>query len=652
MPDVSRAVGPVPLDVSFFAALEELDQAAVARRGSEEALGEVRLVSNVLCALFDELTAALEPLLGSESLSPRPTVARVRDYVDKGSKRLDDSLRLSAGGWNRDVKLIVDLGPGRAEVFLTSWMAPQDRSRGFARLLHAEGAAIRARLIELSEDLEHRHGVRLHLQHSIRSGSDVPEARGWLENDGDWTVWRANKENQAAVGLWLLDTPNPDWILERASGHVPPASAAGLVLGGLAGRRLAQSGATDLGDAVERATDEAAATWSRLVDGGTLSSVLRDAAVGLAGPLARFRAYMTDRSVWEIPDVEFTASADEIARALLRTAVECHPAAAESGLDVDVDGSRATLGWGTADAPSIQVERPDDGTVRLTFMTDALRGRFPSAYRSKLAASLAGPERDALLDLIGASAGGLWPLCGGAECRKRGRCTVDSELIDHCLVGGRQASLEWVFSSDGGDARWLAAPAHLFTGLLLQALPRPPRLTVPAIHSEPWDVFVSSPGVEIGFAGRRIADALRAERLRTWYMAHHQNPGVDINENTREGIRRSRVVLVVLHDSYWTSSYCVAEFFEAVRCGLPLVPLAATPDGNAETARAQLPGAEDGLRRFGADQSDGLVTRAIEQARSLYGDTIRATVAAGAPDLDATALRQVADGISRLVGRG
>jgi hypothetical protein len=649
---MTHASQQASLDGSFFAAMDELASAAAETRGAAAVSAEVRVVSDALCGLFDELTVALEPALGPNSLTPRPAVDRVSDYVNKGSDRLDDSIRFLAGRWNRDIKLVVDVGPGRVEVFLTSWMAAKEQSRGLARFLDAEGAAIREQLLELSNDLNQRHGVRLHLQHSIRSGSHVPAARGWLEDDSDWSVWRSNKENQAAVGLWLVDGLIPERVLELAQKEVAPLNAAGLILGGLEGRRLAQDASGDLDAAVRRATTDAATAWSHLVDGGGLSGVIRDTAVGLAAVLARLRADMAERELRVLPSVRFSASADEIARALHAAAVEWHPPAAESGLTVGNDGAHATIGWGTGDAPSIRVERPDDGTVRLTFLTDVLRGRFPSNTRSRLARALTARERDALLDLIGASGGTLRPFCGSSECRKRGRCKVDSTLIDHCIVGGRQASLEWVFSSDLGDINWLAAPAHLFTGLLLQALPHPPRLAVPVIRSESWDVFVSAPGRETGFAGRRIAAALRAERLSPWYMDDHQSVGDDINENTCEGIRRSRVVLVVLHDAYWGSPYCVAEFYEAVRRNRPLVPLAVTSDGKAETALAQLSAAEHGLRRFRDGQPSRIVDRAIEEARRLYGDTIRATVAADVAALDGAALRDVAASIHKVVDRG
>lgn len=631
----------------FWRALNGLEAAAGAGGSpSPDVEHDLLVVHRSLDALYARLSSALEPHLGPRCLTPAPTLQRVRDYVTKGTRRHDRDLRFYAGRWIGDVKVVLHFSPAGVDVFLSSWMAGKEQSRAFAAFLDDEGARARERLLEVSRRLEAEFGVALQLMQSVRKGSHVAAARGWLEDDLDWATWRVNALGQASVGFWF-PTFDPAFVLREARNDATgdPIWAAPRIIGGLAGKRAAQSAEEDLVGLVEQAATEVALASRSLFEDARLDAVVLVTAVGLGEVLAHFRRHMTRRRPRPLPPVPFDAAADEIGEALRGAVLEVERTALpHRPLLCRGDARRATMGWGSKALPWLEVARSPQGRLRLAFHAGVSESRYPDFLRPRLAARLRGREGSALLDLVQASGGEIAPTCGGAGCRKRGRCPTTSGFVDHWLVSGDRPVLEWSLSSSGGQVDWFTAPARLLTGLLLQALPHPPELVVPEMPERSWDLFVSTPGVGVGFAGGTLARALEGEHLSTWYMSDHEAAGVNIADHVRHGIEHSRAVLVVLHDSYWRSPYCVTEFLEAVRCRRPLLPALVTETGDATDVGDQLRLAEAQLAAARAEYPADVVQRAVTEAQRLLSHTIRATVREGARTLPATTVRAVVAG--------
>lgn len=642
------------MDVQFFSSLTRMYQAARGGLGADAVPDAVAVVHAGLEELHRTIDAAITPSLGPNALTAPPTLARVSDYVDKGGTRLDASLRFFSGRWNRDIKLVVEVDPWGAWVFLTSWMAQRDPSAAYAEFLQAEEAWVRARLVALSEQLIHEYGECLQLRQSVRSGSHEAAARGWPEDDRDWTIWSANPVGQSTVGLWLEYPVTREFVLEHLDEDVllDERSAAARLLGGAAGYDVLRT--PEL--AVEAAVDQAIGGAQRRLRGhlarGSLAPALADAAAGLASVLARFTDREAAREVRSLAPVGFDAEPEAIIEQVKASACALDGRAAQ--LQVERPKSeRAVLGWGSRSQPWIEVIRRKEGTLSVSFHADQVEGRYVGGMRPLLANALRGATGEGLQELIRTSGGALSARCGSSECARRGRCPEGAQFVRHWLLTGRKPVLEWRIPSSRGNPRWLELPAHVLTSLLLQVLPQPPQLGLPRVAGARRDVFLSTPGTAIKFLGKDIARVLQEQgRLSVWYMADHQQIGTDIDVNTSDAIERARIVVVVLHPGYWASEHCRSEFIESVRLEKPLVPLALTPDGDPAQASAQLPDALARLEEMRAQHAGELVDAAVAAATRLYGKTIRATLSERDRPDGTAALADIASTAHELLGAG
>lgn len=642
------------MDAQFFSSLTRMYQAARGGLGAGAVPDAVAVVHAGLEQLHETIDAAVTPFLGANALAAPPTLARVGEYVDKGGTRLDASLRFFSGRWNRDVKLVVEVGPWGAWVFLTSWMAQREPSDAYAEFLQAEEAWVRSRLVTLSGQLVRDYGECLQLRQSVRSGSHQAAARGWPEDDRDWTIWSANPVGQSTVGLWLEYPVTREFVLEHAGEDVllDERSAAARLLGGVAGYDVLRAPQLAVDSAVDEAIGRAERRWRSHLADGSLVPALADAAAGLASLLARFRDREAAREVRPLAPIAFDAEPEAIIERVKESACAFDARAAQLQVERP-KRDRAVLGWGSHRQPWIEVTRRKEGTLSIALHADLVEGRYVGGMRPLLANALRGTTGEALQELIRTSGGALSARCGSPECARRGRCPDGAQFVRHWLLTGRKPTLEWRIPSARGNPRWLERPAHVLTGLLLQVLPEPRQLGLPRVVDAPRDVFLSTPGTAIKFLGKDIARVLQEEwRLSVWYMADHQQIGTDIDVNTSDAIERARIVVVVLHPGYWASEHCRSEFVESVRLAKPLVPLALTPDGDPAGASVQLPDALARLDEMRAQHAGELVDAAVAAATRLYGNTIRATLCERDRPDGAAALADIASTAHELLGAG
>ncbi len=580
-----------------------LDAANAGATTVDEVTASAALVHRELAAFHQLLTAALEPILGPNAIGSEPTAADIEAYVAKGpanSKRLDCSIRLFTGSWNKDIKLVVDLVPWGIQVLLTSWMSNKETSGEFGRFWRSPaGATARQQLSECSSQLERTYGVALHHQHSIRDGSFSPHVDGWIDHDDDWWAWQQNRVNQASVGLWLTGTQPLEVLVEQ------DRQTAARMLGGLEGHQLSEARTDDtaLEAAIAAGIEQRAATHESLVEQGMLAPMAVEAAKGLALPLKAFQDYAASNALPTFEDTDFDTDPPELIAKHLRSYAEAQSGAHSAAFSVRATDDGATLGWSDDRGPWIDVRRDLEG-LHFTLRADEVVGRYPTQLRKRLHGALYRHGRDALVDLMVGSGGSIVAQCDAPACRKRGHCVINTDLPAHLFLHVERvpkerkalATLEWSLASDGGGggSTWLEKPAQLMVSLLLQAASPPPLLTLPRLTHERWDVFISTPGAKggtpindgslsavpgpgvVGQVGRDIESAIKRSKKSVWHMDHHHDLGGDVNEKTLAGVKGSSHMVVVLHEAYLASEYCLAEYREAKKRGMPITPVLLT----------------------------------------------------------------------------
>lgn len=612
------------LDLDFLDAFSVLNKAAYDEPRSGETLAtgrerEVARVSRDLERLCGELNTAVEEHLGPRAFGPRPSEKVIRDYVNKGERRTDDSVRMRVGKWNSEVKLIVELSPRSASVFLTSWVSSEDQSKALGQYFSGPaGDGARRHLIELSQRLEDRYGVRIHLQDSVRIGSQSPDARGWPDYDDErWLSWRHNPVGNMGVGLFLWPVW-PDWVEEYLQGTEEQAfDQVGRYLGGSAGRWLAKRARAEgvaLNRAVQRAVDQTDGALRRLMEAGKLSAMLVDAASGLAPLLADFRRQLPRSNTTTSLPFD-TASPGDIVEAVQGVLNEADAARTT----IDASDLSATLAWATggSDAPSIEIRRTTSA-VRMTFKADVKTTKYTSDFRRRVHDALTvNPDTIlGLTNLISTQSGNLVARCGRRGCQATG-CSIRTDLARHLFLDGSSPSLEWTVASDRGNPEWLSDPAQLLAGFFSIYSSGHSLLRLPAADTVVRTVFLSTPGdLKVDGLGTRIRAALIKAGISVWHMHDHYAAGSSIKAKTAGGVESAQVVVALLTEDYWSSEYCVAEFLDAVRFDRPIVPVVITQTGAPSASADLIDAASVAIREFARVDDD--VARCVAQLRHLY----------------------------------
>lgn len=86
------------------------------------------------------------------------------------------------------------------------------------------------------------------------------------------------------------------------------------------------------------------------------------------------------------------------------------------------------------------------------------------------------------------------------------------------------------------------------------------------------DVFISFSTEDKATADAACA-VLEARRVRCWIAARDVQPGIPYPQSIMEGIRGSRVLVLILSTRSNTSQHVMREVERAVNCEIPIVPL-------------------------------------------------------------------------------